>query len=168
VLDPALGPALDGVGPRLVQRFAGGHVGGDVGGVDRGEGHFRNDQLAVQPVCADHHHRGHHLMGTPGKTRQHRPRIGGVGGLSEHVAVQHHLGVRTEHPRLRVIGQHPGQASARLVGGDPADILFGAFSGRALLDDLQVQGLEGASESGQQLVASGGAGSKVEHRHSIT
>jgi hypothetical protein len=70
------------------------------------------------------------------------------------LAVQHHLGVRAEHPRLRVFGQHPGQPGARLVGGDPAHILFGTF-GRALLDDLQVQGLEGASESGQQLVASG-------------
>ena len=62
-----------------------------------------------------------------------------------------------------------GRGHVRLsFGGDPADIVLGTFRGRALLDDLQVQGLEGASESGQQLVASGGAGSKVEHRHSIT
>ena len=155
MFDPALGPTLDGVGAGLVQWLAAGDIGGNAGGVDRGEGHLGNDQLTVQAARADHHHRGHHLVGAPGQSRQHRPRVGGIDRLAEDLAVQHDLGIRTEHPRLRVIGQHLGQPGARLVGGNPAHILFGAFSGRALLDDLQVKGLEGASESGQQLVASG-------------
>ncbi|KAG1356017.1 hypothetical protein G6F61_014620 [Rhizopus arrhizus] len=29
------------------------------------------------------------------------PRIGGIDRLAEHFTVQHHFGVRTEHPRLR-------------------------------------------------------------------
>jgi len=98
---------------------------------------------------------------------QHLRRVGIVGGLAEHFAVQDDFGVRAQHDG-RGIAHHVQQAGAGLLARNAAHVVFGGLAGLRVFGDVDVEQAEfgtwpAGQEPAQQFATTGGFGGEIQH-----
>src|SRR5690606_28318066 len=93
---------------------------------------------------------------------QHGRRVGGVGRLTEHIPIQHHFGIGTQHPRPSLAGDL-GPAGGGLVAGHAQHVIGRGLAGGADLGNVDVEQAVSNAQAVEQFGPPRGLGSQIEH-----
>ena len=151
--DESRSPTLHGVGTGFTERLSGGDVSGNLGFAQCRKTHLGTDQCGLLSSGGNQPDGGMHLMRAAGQLPQQGGGLGRVGWFAEHLAVDDHIGIGTEHDGLGMAAQLQ-QTGPGFFPGHALDVLFRMLAGLGLLVHRRIEDFETHAQLGQQFLSS--------------